>query len=312
MKNYRINIVDEIDETTKLVLEEYWHIENGKFSNRAKDITIKYGLTQASMTKLVRENSYCDILLDNCIDCGINRKVHIYSQSAFNSPDYEISGRCNDCSEKFKKKKIEDEKLRIAREISFKMSNAINQKKWLSLSEYELDVLMKIIECNDKSEVFSYVFNGNIRDRSIWKIVNKIEDLGLINVERTNGGTIIEFQSDSRLKNEISGSFEKKTLSYLSFSLAKKANKNKPRQPDYSGTFTLKNDVILKAGEKYLYGGWIQTDESINLKFTPLKDIDPGAEQTEIENEPKLVGAIIKELYDDLKFNDSYGEHIPF
>lgn len=312
MKNHRINIADEIDETTKMLLEDYWHIDNGKFSNRAKDILVKYGLTQATMNKLVKENSYCDILLEKCIDCGIDRKVQIYSQSAFNSPDYEISGRCGDCTEKFKRKRDKEEMWRIAREKSLKMSNAINQKIWLTLSEFELEILKKIIVSYDTNEAFSYVFDGNIRNKFIWRAVNKIEKLGLINVERTNGGKSLEFQYDPRLKNEIKGNFEKKTVTYLSFSLSKKTNKITSRQPNYSGTFTLRNDILLKAGEKYLYGGWIQTDESINLKFTPLKDIDPGADQTEIENEPKLVGNIIKDLFDDLKFKESYGEHIPF
>lgn len=312
MTAYRINISGEIDETTKMLLEDYWHIENGKFSNRAKDISMKYGLTQASMTKLVRENSYCDILLENCIDCGVDRKFQIYSQSAFNFPHYENSGRCDDCTKKFKKKKIEEEEWRIAQERSLKMSNAINQKIWLTLSEFEFEILKKIIVSYDTNGAFSYVFDGNIRNKFIWKAVNKIEKLGLIKVERTNGGKSLEFQCDPRLKNEIRGNFEKKAVTYLSFSLSRKTNKITSRQPDYSGTFTLKNDVLLKAGEKYLYGGWIQTDDSINLKFTPIKDITPGAEQTEIENETKLVGDIIKDLFDPLKFNDNNGEHIPF
>ncbi|MEH6306927.1 hypothetical protein RYH73_14840 [Olivibacter sp. CPCC 100613] len=85
----------------------------------------------------------------------------------------------------------------------------------------------------------------------------------------------------------------------LKFSLARNTNKTKPKQPEYSGTFVLKQDVVIKAGVKYLYGGWELTDGSINLQFKPVEEIFP-TQQRDIREEPGFIGRQVEQLYNDL------------
>ena len=55
--------------------------------------------------------------------------------------------------------------------------------------------------------------------------------------------------------------------------------------------------MILKAGEVYLYGGWIQNDQSINLKFTPINQINKAPNQTKLDHEPKHISDIINNIF---------------
>jgi hypothetical protein len=93
----------------------------------------------------------------------------------------------------------------------------------------------------------------------------------------------------------------------LKFSLARNTNKTKPKQPEYSGTFMLKQDVVLKAGVKYLYGGWELTDGSINLQFKPVQEIFP-TQQREIHEEPQFIGTQIMDFLHDLNEDDDKEE----
>ena len=115
--------------------------------------------------------------------------------------------------------------------------------------------------------------------------------------------TVVKIEFDENIVKFITKPTSSQSEDSLSFSLAKKEHKTKPKQPDYSGTFTLPTDIILKAGVKYIYGGWIQTDLSINLKFTPLANI-VSVQQTDIENEPKLAKDILSEMYPVLSFDN--------
>lgn len=60
----------------------------------------------------------------------------------------------------------------------------------------------------------------------------------------------------------------------LSFSINKNYNKITCNQPTYSSYFILENDIVLKAGEKYLTGAWIQSDGSLNISFKISSEIN--------------------------------------
>lgn len=91
-------------------------------------------------------------------------------------------------------------------------------------------------------------------------MVNKLERLNLICTERDLNDRIINFDFDLRLKDKINNSNLSEDQSILGFSLERKINRTNEMQRNYCGILILKEDVILKAGEVYLYGGWIQND----------------------------------------------------
>ena len=103
--------------------------------------------------------------------------------------------------------------------------------------------------------------------------------------------------------NHIKRPASLKSVDCLSFSLARKEGKREVKQPDYSGTFTLPTDIILKAGVKYVYGGWSQTDNSINLKFTPASQLKT-VRQTTLDSEPEHTKDILSRMYTGLSPED--------
>ena len=302
MNPYLIKISEKAEDSTKEILEAYWSIDNGKFVNKPSELSIKYQITVLAIKKLVKEHSSCDRLLGYCQDCNTALMETVYSQTAYSY--HRATDRCDDCSVAHQRTKDQTAYLQRQeqdRQKEERFDKAISDRNWLKLSSYELDILLKIIQQKSKKDIYTYAFNGNPNDRSVWSVVNKLKNLGLISIDRNIYGSVNHFESDSRLLDEIKSVTEPKKQYELGFSLVRKTNRLKPTQAHYAGTFELKEDVILKAGVKYIYGGWVQTDESINLKFTPLESIQSAPLQTNLEDEPKLASDIIREMFNRLE-----------
>lgn len=308
MKRYHIHIEPQVDETIKHIIEDYWQIENGEFVNTVVSLTKKHALKDYQITKLIKGNSHC-IVCEKCFKCDDYIDRQIETRGRFNIYRYPPL-LCQKCKEEsgriefqkmqqfLRQNQIEEDKLE--KEKKDKFSKAISSKKWLDLNKFELETLGKIIKNKDLDSIKKNVFNGDFFDKYIWNAVNRLERTGLIHIVRGSAKKVLAFEFDQTLEKYIALPTQTDVADYLSFSLAVNSFKTAIKQPHYSGTFTLPSDVILKANEKYLYGGWVQTDGSINLKFTPIKDIKK-TEQTTIENEPQIVSEIIGNMFDYLK-----------
>lgn len=123
--------------------------------------------------------------------------------------------------------------------------------------------------------------------------VNRLEKKNLIKVHRENKSVIgfLDVQNLNDLLIADRRTFASKMNTYmgfmpneskseesisqnstLRFSLVKSDTKGNNNRPDYGGTFTLKQEIILQEGVKYLYGGWIKDDGSIGLSFEPYDE----------------------------------------
>ncbi|MFW5871625.1 MAG: hypothetical protein ACOCUT_00815 [bacterium] len=124
----------------------------------------------------------------------------------------------------------------------------------------------------------------------------------MIHIERSEfGGGIKRFLFPQILEQEFANNNIADTeLDFLGFSLAKNFNKTNVRQPDYSGTFVLKRPVKLDADVKYIYGGWLNTDGSINLKIQPISNLVQKVENRDTSGEPTHVKNLIENLFNSL------------
>lgn len=308
MTNYTIQINPDVDSKTHEIIKDYWYIEKNKFPNTTAILFAKYSLTQNEVTKLVQDHSKC-IVTQKCSNCenDFQREVRVKSDFKRAYRGKPICAKCEEESERIRREQQEEyirkwEQYRKEKEeeMKAKFERAITYKTWLELNDFELTTLKGIVENKSLSTIKLNVFKGNFYDKSVWGAVNRLERLGLVHVVR-NGRGVEAFKFDERLESHIYGNFivKAKAPHYLSFSLMKNLNKKEARQPDYHGTFTLPTEIILKANEKYLSGAWIQTDGSITLKFTPAKDV-VSSKQTRVEDEPKIIGEIIEDMYDHL------------
>lgn len=302
VKSYTLEILETTSDLEKEIATNYWALGNGKFLNKPTAIAKRYNLSVAKLKFLIKDISSMTRILDNCIDCDIERSEMVDSQTSFIST-YHIKDRCYDCTLKhdLELKEQSINRKRIRAEI--KQNNfdeAINNQNWKKLTDSEYQILNLIITHQTKSKIYSFVFKGDPLNKDIWRLVNKLESLNLIFIERDLYDRIINFDFDPRLKDKINNTNFSEVKNILGFSLEKKINRTKETQPHYGGTFILKEDVILKAGEVYLYGGWIQNDQSINLKFTPINQINKAPNQTKLDHEPKHISDIINNIFNEL------------
>ncbi len=308
MEGYSIHFEEGIDSETKKIAEEYWEIENGEFVNTVSYFFDRYSLNQNQLSKLIKANSHCKVQ-EICADCSETFDRFVPTKGYFK---FKYPVTCPTCKEKIeqdriesKKRYLEEQKIeqeKIEQESKEKFDKAIADEKWLELNDYELSTLKTILRNNNLNSVFKNVFKDDLTDKYIWGVLNKLNKLGLIQLVRNNN-YVNAIEVDPMLLHHIEKSVKitsTNTPDYLSFSLSKKRNKSEVKQPDYGGTFILPTDIILKANETYVYGGWILSDGSINLRFTPAKDVHV-VEQTTFENAPQKVRYIIEGMFNNLR-----------
>lgn len=311
MYGYKVHIETNLDETSKVVIEDYWSMENDEFVNNFTYLSQKYNLKNHEITKLVKANSYC-IVNEKCLNCNEMFERKVETKGNFKNKNHKK--RCEKCQIDYlqEQQRAEEERIEIGRiflehynnQKKQKFELAIQNKRWLDLNEYELEILKMILQSENLKDIKRTVFNGDFHDQSIWRSVNKLEKLGLIVIERGYENRVENIDYSNELMNHLTTPIKTKVSEILSFSLLKKDNKISARHPDYSGTFTPNTDIILKAGVKYISGGWILSDNSINLNFKPLANSDVPI-QTKIEEEPKIVGDLINQMFNPLKLNEN-------
>lgn len=310
MTNYHIHIDNQIEETNKEIVIDYWTIENDDFVFSMDKLKGKYSLTQNNIVKIIKKYSYC-LVYEICSVCENKFDRKVETKGNFKSKNNAI--RCVKCENEYLEEQAKDLKVKneehrkfleqLENEKEQKFELAIKNKRWLDLDDYQLEVLKKILQSENLRDIKRTVFNGDFYNKFVWSAVNKLDKLGLIIIERGWNNQVENIVYSEDLIRYLNTPFKSKIVDYLSFSLSKKDNKTTARQPDYSGTFTLPTDVVLKSGVKYIYGGWIQTDNSINLKFTPISDIE-SVKQTKTEEEPKIISDIISDFFNVMKMNE--------
>jgi hypothetical protein len=101
----------------------------------------------------------------------------------------------------------------------------------------------------------------------------------------------------SKLKKESSKSIPK-DWSRISFKLIKNSNWRDKNTPLFSGTIEFKQDIVIKAGTKCVYGVWSREDENQWLSITPVSDIII-AKNKSVDYEPEPLRTILNRFLND-------------
>lgn len=296
MKDPIINYKPEIDTYTKQIIDDYWGNEKGKFGITAKNLLLKYGFTVTELGVIIKDNSSYETFYPECVDCKVQSSKIAYLRKNIPFILFTPGYRCNACLNNYNIEKEELKRQQFQNEMKLKLEKGIDGKKWTYLSSIELETLQQIVKYKDKNEIIKIAFNKNFYDKSVWKIVNRLENLWLVIVERTYRNAVICFHFDDRLENLISQDNPgiSTTNDVFSFSLCKKSVITKAEDPEFSGTFILPEDIFLKKGIKYIYAGWRNSDGSISFKFTPVNKINKKPIQGSIDDDPQAIGDILK------------------
>lgn len=193
MKTYELTIADEISEEKREIIQKYWQLEDEKFTFPSGQFKDELGLSQYELSIIISQNSFCQIAIGGCQDCGEEIVEKVYSQTGFKAAMRRKAYRCDHCDDlhKIQVQKDWDESRKAEQERKAEqLADKKNQDNWKKLSPEELHVFKQILHWKKRNLIFSHVFSGNYDET--WKIVNKLERLSLVQVIR-EGNRVLNF-----------------------------------------------------------------------------------------------------------------------
>jgi hypothetical protein len=268
-----------VEEPNHSICMDYWEITDSlHYHYKVRELSNKYKVYPNGISQIVQSNS---VLIVHCGNC--EKKVGEYKKRS----DFELNVHqeaneilCEDC-------RLDYQKLKIAEINEAKwaaMDIAARTEKYKNLNQSELETLVEIVESKTKNETVKKVFKGADMNgeygQIIWKRINLLEKMDLIWVEREFGG--------SKIKNyHVNGNLRRKLKDEYSYLFAPKKGKEryqfkkfqftmienfrkKEQHPDYSGFFTVKEEIVLETNKEYQYGGWKNDDGTIFIRIEPV------------------------------------------
>jgi len=283
-KIFKIELLTD-KKLNRTICEEYWEItDNLQYKYKVKELSDKHDIYPNGISRLVQTNSNLSIYCKNC--CNMVGQYN--KRSDFELSAYQVTNDilCEDCY-------LDKEKLIAAAITQRKLNDmemAAKTGKYKELNQFELKTLIEITESRTKKEVVKKVFKGADLSgnyaQNIWKKINLLDDMNLIWVEREVGGSrIINYHVNGKLRQMLRNEYpdlfmpikEDEAHRFKKFQFIMNENfSKKSRQPDYSGFFKVKEEVILKPNEEYQYGGWKNDDGTLFIKIEPVDLIDSG------------------------------------
>ncbi len=265
----------------KKIIHEYWEVDSEiiGWKNPVQKIAKLNSTSMGYVSRYTKENSRFELY---CTECS-NQIVKCNLRSGLNWFDF-LSGneiRCENC---FSKPQVNIIHKTVVKEIEptfksgKKMNIAFETKQWVDLNQPELEVLIKVAECKSRSEVYSKVFpDENLRssyNTFYWRILNRLDDLNLIWIDREEDGSIIQFHTHGNLYKTLLKDFpdlflprkEPNPPKAYGFSIQK--NKNKEgKEPDYNGQFELKTDLEFKKGTVLKFAVWHNKIDGLYIRI---------------------------------------------
>lgn len=197
---HKIKYLKKLNQREKDIIDEYWMYDRMSFKDNNK-IALQFNIDICELIKFVKENSICLLLFDNCSVCKKDYLYEVNTRSEFIYINNRLSNYCSDCKP--------NHILINKNDISLDYFNfytpeyALENKLWVELSTIELEILKKILLYKDKFLIYKHVFKGDVKNKEIWNIIQHIEDLGLIWINRDESRKIISFEFLKKIKNEL-------------------------------------------------------------------------------------------------------------
>jgi len=183
---YKIIVSADISEELSAQIFRYWTFHISDFSYSLEDLT----LTDEESVfpfKEVQANSCVKMTLTHCKLCFNSILVTAYNRKEFMEYLQMYFDTCDVCklySPNY------DESITLLKPLETRLKQ---------LNKNELRVLNGIIKLKSKALIYQHIFNNDVMDTSIWKIINCLQRKDLIWVERDDEGRILFFHFKSEL-----------------------------------------------------------------------------------------------------------------
>ncbi|MEQ8715964.1 MAG: hypothetical protein RIC80_23320 [Cyclobacteriaceae bacterium] len=244
----------------KRIIQEYWEVSDSgiEWSNSVEKVAECYDKKVREISDFIKKYSRFNV---SCSKCG--KLIGEYKlRSHFNFQDYLsqtkiLCGDCHDGSNYVPLKSLTISEPPKTLSKAEKMIFAFETQQWRDLNELELEVLIKVAESTSLKEIHEKVFpiqsyNADIR-KTYWNILNRLESLNLIWMERGQNNKIIQYHTHGALYKTLLESYPdlvvKRTEPIapiaIDFTLGQNSVKT-GKGPDFTGKKTLKHSIELQ------------------------------------------------------------------
>jgi len=280
---FLVSINNDVQSAERALIEAYWAVDQGAFVNKVADLAAAHELTVPALTQLVRSHSNCQVSFGYCEGCGDELLGVVNTKSALQAGLLDFEGqRCAQCQRAYEKRQRFEQRVAAGQVGSVLGHNAVELQTWELLPIREREVLSVIVQLKWKPLIYAYLFkDGNLSDKNVWEPINKLVKKGLlVLLYDFDSGRIVEgFEYPHVLEAvfshcALSAAPKTSPSDYFGLRLHLNPDKSAPHKATYTGVFTMQQDVLLRQGKRYAYGGWVRKrDNTVTLQITPFEQI---------------------------------------
>ncbi|MFC4633479.1 hypothetical protein ACFO3O_06150 [Dokdonia ponticola] len=272
------------EDIDKSIIKDYWAIDetSRKWRYNINVVAKKHRMSMPNVSAYAKENSRLKLYCSKCKTLIGDYKL----KSEINWQDFELGDKieCDDCanqkveSNKELREKIIIKEIEIKPDIAEKMNIAFKTEQWQDLNQPELEVLIKVAESTTTKEIFSKVFpDENWKsdyNKSWWQILNRLDRMNLIWIERKENRKIIDIHKHGRLYKTLLKEFpdlvfeRKKIENPKKFGFTVERNNFKSgNQPDFLGNIDVNFDVSISKKTSLTCSIWYNKVDNLYIRI---------------------------------------------
>ncbi len=169
------------------LITDFWSIDqDNSFSFTLADLATNYELTVSEIKQIIKKFSGVLVFMEHCTLCNSSYKLGVKTRVEFKNL-VSFKGRiCDLCDSYSPKPLFYNELSKI--DIKF---------RYQEISEMEKFILNGMVNLKSKMLIYKHIFNNNLENKDLWKIINNLERNGLLYIDRNNDCSIKAFRFPS-------------------------------------------------------------------------------------------------------------------
>ncbi|WP_299896724.1 hypothetical protein [uncultured Aquimarina sp.] len=187
---YEIVISHKTSKDLVAVISKYWSFKDEGFVYSIENINKELSRLKYTQSTIL-DKSHCILHFSNCTLCFSSYEKIVTSRKEFLNEVNSQERVCNPC-QSYSPKYLEGVST------IFPTQESIDE-----LSDLEYRVLIGIIQLRDKMLIYKHIFNNDLENQEIWKIINMLQKKRIIWIERTNDYKIKSFKFSEKIPELI-------------------------------------------------------------------------------------------------------------
>jgi len=309
--NLKILYRDSLSPSEKEIIEQYWKLdESFLFPIKPKTIKDKFDLTSKELRDLIAQNSKLEFYIF-CPSCESYEQNIVSSQTGFRevlsyyNSRYRTS-KCDYCKQ-VEREALARERAELRQKEINKYKDAVKNKVWEELSDYDNEVLKSIL---DRGFDVSYSYYGKDGKPGILKFIKSLRllsSLNLLLLKYNFRNYICDVEYLPQLEDVYD--YEPKPLKKLEtvilndeirMLLPKAQESNHPNAPKFSGTVNFQEEIIIQSNMNYIFGMWQRANGDFYLTLIPEERLEAYPQIKRLSSYPKHIHEIMQDYLNSM------------